>query len=415
MGPPLRVLVISNLYPPYYVGGYELACHDVVNALRQRGHDIRVLTSTYKSGGRRTDGHVYRVLQVHIQPATFVVEAVRLIAKEMVNQHRFRLALDEVRPQAVHVWNLWGASVSIPLLAQQNGCPVGFLVSDNWLAQWEKDPWYRVWNGPVPALVAPGKPVLRLLVRALGLLTAGTLDLRHVQCTSLHLCRQLLDAGKPLGSARVVYWGVDPDRYQFQPVHREPRRLLYAGQVIPHKGLHLALDALAILVATSRGFRGSLSVAGGSIRPDYLESVKQQVSRLGLQDRVQFLGPVPRDRMPALYRDHDVLLFPSMWDEPFSITVLEAMAAGLAIVASATGGTPEAVRDGENGLLFPRGDAPACARAVARLVADPSLFASIRDNARRTIETRFRFSTTVDLIEEALRDLVAGSTPCERP
>jgi glycosyltransferase involved in cell wall biosynthesis len=254
------------------------------------------------------------------------------------------------------------------------------------------------------------------VVRALRLATTGALDLRDVQCTSRHLCRALADAGKAIESPRVVHWGVDPDRYPFQAADRAPRRLLYAGQIVPHKGLHLAVEAVAILVASS-GFDGSLTVAGGSLRPEYLDAVRRQVKDRGLEAHVRFVGPVSRDRMPALYRDHDVLLFPSVWDEPFSITVLEAMASGLAVVASATGGTPEVVRDGDNGLLFSRGDASGCARAVERLVRDPSLHASVRGSARRTIETRFRFSTTVDLVEDALRDLAAraGGAGAERP
>jgi glycogen synthase len=399
---------VSNLYPPHFVGGYELGCHDVVEALRRRGHDVHVLTSTRGAREPGASRHVHRLLRVNIRPSgNLLSEGVRLLTKETLNQSRFRHLLAALKPQAVHIWNLWGASVSLPLLAQRTGHPVGFFVSDNWLAQWETDPWYRLWNGPVPARVAVVRPLLRPLVRALGLVTAGSLDLHDIQFTSRFLLRQFRDAGKHVTRPRTVHWGVDTDQYVYRAEPRAPRRLLYVGQVVPHKGLHLAVEAVAATLAAFPHIPLSLTVAGGTIRPDYLTTVQRQVQHLGIRERIDFLGGLPRARMAALYREHDVLLCPSVWDEPFSITVLEAMASGLAVVASATGGTPEAVRDEHNGLLFPRNDSVACARAVGRLLLDHALFERIRANARHTVETEFPISRTVDRVEDALGDLVA--------
>jgi glycosyltransferase involved in cell wall biosynthesis len=407
-GRQLRVLVVSNLYPPHYVGGYELGCRDVVDDLRRRGHDARVVTSTYGVATPRTDGHVYRILRVNLRPpANSVLEAVRLLVNEAINQRRFRRVLEEVRPEVVHVWNLWGTSVSMALIAQRSGRPTGFFVSDNWLAQWERDPWYRLWSGAIPTWAVPGRVILRPVAQALRLVTGGRLELEDVQFTSRFLQEQLRSTGKGVRCGRVVHWGVKPEEYAYRVERRAPRRLLYVGQIVRHKGLHLALEALARLSAASPGLDVTLTVVGGSIRPEYAAAVRQQAQRLGLDERVRFVGPAPRERMPAIYRDHDVLILPSVWDEPFSITLLEAMASGLVAVASATGGTPEILRDGDNGLLFARNDAFGCARAIERLLQDCSLFETLRYNARCTVERAFRFSATVDAVETALHDLTA--------
>ena len=97
-------------------------------------------------------------------------------------------------------------------------------------------------------------------------------------------------------------------------------------------------------------------------------------------------------------------MFPSMWDEPFSITLLEAMSSGLAVVGTNTGGSSEILKDEVNALVFPKGDAEACARQVTRLIQTPALFERIRRNARRTIEAEFRLETMIDRIDQTLRN-----------
>jgi glycosyltransferase involved in cell wall biosynthesis len=151
-----------------------------------------------------------------------------------------------------------------------------------------------------------------------------------------------------------------------------------------------------------------LDIVGGCVAPDYQAELKGLVDARGLEGRVRFHGQVDRDALPAVYHGHDVLLFPSIWGEPFSITLLEAMSAGVAVVSTATGGTGEMLRDGENALLFPERDARACAARVARLLGDPRLLERLRTCARSTVQERFMFAGMVDQIEQDLQRGVAG-------
>src|SRR6202011_2076321 len=106
----------------------------------------------------------------------------------------------------------------------------------------------------------------------------------------------------------------------------------------------------------------------GDDATDYAGQCKTLTNRLGLGDRVLFVGRKKHAEMLELMaRTGQVLVVPSEWDEPFSIVVLEGMGVGLPVIASRTGGTGEAIVEGENGFLFPRADARALARVIDRL------------------------------------------------
>jgi len=143
-----------------------------------------------------------------------------------------------------------------------------------------------------------------------------------------------------------------------------------------------------------------LTIVGG---PDYENRIQRLVSSLGLEDNVRFTGLVPRDQLPSVYGEHDILLFPSVWAEPFGLAVLETMSSGLAIVGTATGGSREILKNEDNALTFPKEDVSACAEQVIRLLQDRELLERLRGNGRRTVEDHFRLDQMIDKIDVALK------------
>jgi glycosyltransferase involved in cell wall biosynthesis len=125
----------------------------------------------------------------------------------------------------------------------------------------------------------------------------------------------------------------------------------------------------------------ALLVAGDG--PD-LAHIRHVSSGRGLDGRVRFVGPLGRDDVLALFRAADASILSSSW-ENFPHTVVEALAVGTPVVATAVGGVPELVRDGENGLLVPAGDAEALADAIRRLVDEPGLRERIAANAAASV------------------------------
>jgi len=108
--------------------------------------------------------------------------------------------------------------------------------------------------------------------------------------------------------------------------------------------------------------------------------------------------------MPDLYQANDILVFPSVLEEPFTISLLEAMSCGTAVVSTASGGNSEILKNEFNALVIPKENPRLCAQQILRLLKDPELFESLRANARRTIEERFRLEQSIDSIEGVLKD-----------
>jgi glycosyltransferase involved in cell wall biosynthesis len=117
---------------------------------------------------------------------------------------------------------------------------------------------------------------------------------------------------------------------------------------------------------------------------------------------VTFLGKVPAEHMAQVYMAHDVLVFPSIWEEPFSLTLIEAMASGLAVVGTTTGGSAEILRDGVNSLTFKADDPEDLARQLQRLIEDPHLRQRLATAGQRTVRQTFNIHRSVDQIEELL-------------
>lgn len=407
----MRILVVSNYYPPHFIGGYELGCHEAVLSLRARGHDVAVLSSTYKLDGPQDDGTVFRWLELTgpTQDAhSYGEHGRKLLRVEAVNQKAFRRLCRRFKPDVVYFWSMVGLSLSLAFLAEKRRLPFCFFVSDHWFAHWETDLWCALlrWR--------PANPHSRLLwatvrggMRARGLLLpTGKFDRPHVQFCSQMLKDGALEAGQPVEGGRVIHWGTNVPLAPLTPGTVPPRRLLYVGQIMAHKGVHTAIEAVHLLARQGHA-DVTLTLAGGSVDPEYVARVKQQAADAGLGDCCRFVGGMPRAELLALYGDHDILVFPSCWEEPFAITPLEAMASGLAVVGTTTGGSREIFQEGVNALTFPKEDAAACARQVKRLLDDQQLFDRIRGRGQQTIQQNFSFETMVDKIEAALQEAVA--------
>jgi glycogen(starch) synthase len=416
----MRVLVLSNFFPPRTIGGYEVACSEAVDGLRKRGHHVDVLTSSYRAGRghpQQPDG-VFRWLSVPsdfrraAQPRLFDegrwIDVVGLVARERSNHLSFTRILDLSRPDVIYVWNLSHASASLAYAAQQSRIPVVFFVFDRWVERADLDPGIQMWRnrhcGPRRVAWALAR---RLLAPRNGL-AAERLVLRHCHFGSRYLADSARAAAVAQEPAKVVYWGVDPEQFRFRSRRTAGERLLYVGQVAAHKGVHTAVEALHLLRNARPAVPAMLTIVGTGVVPNYEMRVRELVRSHGLDAHVRFTGHVARELLPAIYDEHDLLLFPSTWEEPFGMTLLEAMASGLAVVGTATGGSAEILRDGDTGLVFPQENAAACAGTIARLLRDGALTERLRLNARERVVSLFALERAIDAVEAALHEATAA-------
>jgi glycosyltransferase involved in cell wall biosynthesis len=204
-------------------------------------------------------------------------------------------------------------------------------------------------------------------------LRAGLRRASRVVAVSAALGREVVRLGVDPGRVVVVHNGVDGDR--FRPRDRaaaraalglDPSRALvgYVGNLVPEKGPDVLVDAAALL--RDRGAPVDVAMIGdGASR----RAIEARIARHALRDRVRLLGRRLHDELPTWLAAIDALVLPSR-REGCPNVVLEALASGRPVVASAVGGVPELL-DADNGALVPAGDAAALADAVARAVARP--------------------------------------------
>jgi glycosyltransferase involved in cell wall biosynthesis len=240
-------------------------------------------------------------------------------------------------------------------------------------------------------------------------------------CVSNYIRRQLIEqAGIAQAQTTIVHNGIDPDVFRMRDLEENGReteandrvRLLYAGRLVPEKGAHVAIEAMGLLYRRKEKLSVTLTVLGSG-RPEYEWRLKQLVAELNLEDCVHFRGQVPREAMPRILAKHDVLVLPSVWQEPLARMTQEAMACGLVVIGTTTGGTPEILHDGENGFTFAAEDAAMLAEKIRIVAADRGLRKRIASAARRTIEERFSMTRMVDQIERYFSRVVAASNRAE--
>jgi glycosyltransferase involved in cell wall biosynthesis len=182
--------------------------------------------------------------------------------------------------------------------------------------------------------------------------------------------------------------------------------MLYAGRLSPDKGVHTILEALGLLLRANPEAAIRLSLYGvGTSR--YETSLFEQAKVLGIEQLVEFKGLVPRQQMPAVFAQHDVLVFPSIWAEPLARILQEAMACELVVIGTSTGGTCEILQDGENGLVFEAGDSAMLAEKISLIADDLFLRKKLAKAARRTVEERFSLDRMVSEIEQSFDQILS--------
>lgn len=371
---PRRILFLTDRYPPHHTGGYEIACKTIAEALGKRGWDTRVLTSTFGIARPRRDGRVWRVLHRPEDATTLAQLGWSEIADDLLLNTTLRLW----RPHVAYAWCLRQLYASLHATLSGSGIPTVFNIADVWWPDHLADgrAGRALWavNGATGgkalakrAGITAARACVPTFRCSFSLEELGSPYV--ISCSAFRL-DQHLQLRLPATDPVVIYNGIDTSLFDGVPDSFDELRLLFSGRLVPEKGAHTAIRAVARLLGMGID-RVRLTIAGVRVFPwEYSDGLRRLVAEHGLHDHVTFVDSVPHDDMADLYRRHNVLLFPSQCAEGLPMTMLEAMSTGLLVVGSTTGGSAEILHQGRTGYVVAPEDHAGLADALVTVMKD---------------------------------------------
>lgn len=406
----LTLAFMTNLYPPYIIGGNEIFTQNIVDALRQRGHTVHILTGQGKRFPQ--DGYTHQVLNLELDYKDEIflgglpITTTRLLQWHLFSPtayQRVRQALQTIQPDLVIAANLYMASAAPLLAARRLPCPLIAQPMDKWLVYLLKDVGMLLPAGTLRHKVA--LTAIKHMVQPL-LNRWGAPD--YILAVSEFIRRFHQQAGYPAATSKAIYLGIPLEQYRYQPhpyPQQRPWRLLFAGQLWEGKGPQVAIEAVSRLRNDPSLPPVELDIFGSGT-PRFVEHLQTLIQRYGLVNQVRLRGLAPRDQLINEFQSHDLFLFCSIWDEPFSIVLQEARASGIPTIATTAGGTPEGVRHEVDGLLVAPDDPVALAAAITRYMQEPTFYEAAGAAAAQAVQQQWGFDTFLDRLEATYQAII---------
>ena len=387
----MRVLIVSHRFPPDAVAGVERYSESLAARLASMGDRVAVATRRPGPGPVRTESES--------RPEGYAVH--RFVGGGVDRGRPFHLAepldaefarlLEAHRPDVVHLNHLVDLSPRFVPLAREAGAAVVVTLHDFWFSC------HRITLQRPDGTLCDGPRGGRSCAE--HCMQGDARDRSRAGLRAMYLGRLLSGADLVLAPSRfVAEWFLEhasvhvravPNGIAFPRVRPvgpasardpgAPLRLAILGAIVPHKGHHVAVEAVAEtgLDSVELFVHGPIGDAG------YVRGLRDAADLVpGL--RLRICGPYAPEDLDLLLEDVDALLVPSVWPETFCLVAREALVRGVPVITTELGALPDAVEDGENGLLYAHDRPGELARALRRLRDEPRLLGDLRAGARRT-------------------------------
>ncbi len=386
----MKILVVTNLYPPRVLGGYELAAEKIVAGLRGRGHDVRVLTSPAWQPVREEGVERTLALRAYqrVAPTSSSVNTLfqyESKASQLDNTLVLLAALRRHRPDRVLVFNVIGlGGIALLDLVRRSGVPWVWNLGDRVPGVLLED--------LDPELLAPLEP-------------GAAFASGSASVVSRTLASEIADEGVALGPVEVIPRGVRPHGIVRGRDYRAGgvTRFTAASVLTEFKGVGLIVDAAARLRREGRTFEVTVFGSGD------VEAWRRRAEEAGVGDVVRFPGFVGQRELVEAHAEADAFLFPTWGREPGASAPFEAASVGAVPIVTRDCGPAESLHDGVDSLLIDR-DVDALASAMRAVVDGDVDLASLGAAGIALTSGPLAADTSLERLEKFLRE-----TGADRP
>lgn len=412
----LKVLVVSQLFPPNALGGSEVVAYEQSKMLKDMGFDVRIFAGKLDDTKERffitREKGAFDITRINLHRIDFWHNDFTNLDKKVL-QERFSEVLHDIGPDIVHFHNIYGLSPKLIDEVHKLRIPMAMTLHDYWaicfknlLLDNKNEVCKREDSKCKDCQPLHGKNNMTNSERnALVMQSLKKVDL--FISPSRYLAERFIKAGLKKDKVRIINNGIDLSRFNYAKKTKSGRlRIGYMGQIIRHKGLKNLFIAFSMLSDEVAG-KVSLILFGSGERP-FMEYCRGLSRRLGIDRSVRFAGVVDNKKIGERLRGIDVLVVPSVWPENSPVSIMEALATGTPVLASDIGGIPELVQDGVHGYLHKYDDPVSLKNNIEKVVKNPG---SLRKMKKACLEKAQRFDLLdqVRLIAEEYKDLTVNS------
>ncbi|MFA4646420.1 glycosyltransferase family 4 protein [Pyrococcus kukulkanii] len=381
----MRVALVSDWYYPK-VGGVASHMHHLAKYLKERGHDVAIVTNDLKTGKEKELEELGIELR-KVPGAVSPIVGINLTYSLKSNKELGGYLNDF---EVIHSHH---AFTPLALKAMKAGRKLGkaTLLTTHSISFYHESSLWKALGLTFPLF----SHYLSFLHKIIAVSNSAKAFIEHFTDVPVEVIPNGVDDElfKPLSE--------DEKADVKEKLGLEGRVVLYVSRMSPRKGPHVLLNAFQRIVEEIDDV--TLVMVGTG---EMLPFLKAQAKFLGIERRVRFLGYVPGEILPKLYASADVFVLPSITSEAFGIVILEAMASGVPVVATTVGGIPEVVRESESGILVPPGDEVALKRAIIKILSDKNLANKLGKAGRKAVEKEYSWKVVVEKIEKVYEEVL---------
>ena len=405
-----RILVISNLCPPDFDGGYELRAFQIAHALRERGHSVELASSEYResfSGPKSDPFWVHRILRyVDVSPSRTAWRYIDRIPRRIrcstiaeQNIVRMRDFIASREYDLAYCFGFHRISLATVLPLEERQIPLLWHLGDGYIAD-------HLYHFPKTSFAYR---FAHKLFAGRSFALEKERDYQNVAFVSRFLQRECIQKGFCPPNQYVIHRGFDgePANDIAVRIRTTPPLFLLACRVDPQKGIHVAIEGAGRLFARRPDMDWTMEIAGVS-HSGYERYLRTLISHFGLERRVRFLGRISRSEVLRRMRAATAFISSATYGEPFAGTIIETMAIGTPLIGSNAGSILEVAEDNVSALVYEKHDARQLSAHMERLLSEPLLGQRLASSAVRVIADRFSINTILEQTESVFEQIIAN-------